>query len=305
MDIRVKAAQVSVLSNSILVILKLLVGILMGSVSVLSEAIHSGLDLIAALIAFFSVKRAAQPADEQHQFGHGKFENVSGVIEALLILVAAVWIIIEAYKKFVQGSEIQSIHLGILVMAFASIVNFFVARYLFRVAEKTDSIALKADAMHLSTDVITSVGIMAGLILIKITGIQILDPLFAVAVAILIIKTSFDLTKESFSPLLDTKLPDEEEQAIVNMIKTYCDSFIEFHNLRSRKAGSERHIDLHLVVPHSKPVQEVHELCDHIEDKIKRLFPSSQVLIHIEPCNKECADCTFNDNCTEKPSKDF
>ena len=134
MDIRVKAAQVSVLSNSILVILKLFVGILMGSVSVLSEAIHSGLDLIAALIAFFSVKRATQPADEQHQFGHGKIENVSGVIEALLILVAAVWIIIEAYKRIVQGVAIESIHLGILVMAFASLVNFFVARYLFSVA---------------------------------------------------------------------------------------------------------------------------------------------------------------------------
>ena len=214
------------------------------------------------------------------------------------------WIIIEAYKKFVQGVDIQSIHLGILVMAFASIVNFFVARYLFRVAEKTDSIALKADAMHLSTDVITSVGIMAGLILIKITGIQMLDPLFAIAVAILIIKASFDLTKEAFSPLLDTKLPDKEEEAIVNMIKAYSDSFIEFHDFRSRKAGSERHIDLHLVVPHSKPVQEVHELCDQIEENIKKLFPSSQVLIHIEPCNKECADCISNDNCTEKPRKE-
>ncbi|NMA14692.1 MAG: cation transporter [Clostridia bacterium] len=288
-----------------LVILKLFVGILMGSVSVLSEAIHSGLDLIAALIAFFSVKRATQPADEQHQFGHGKIENVSGVIEALLILVAAVWIIIEAYKRIVQGVAIESIHLGILVMAFASLVNFFVARYLFRVAKKTDSIALKADAMHLSTDVITSIGIMAGLIFIKITGIQMLDPLFAIAVAILIMKASYDLTKEAFSPLLDAKLPDEEEEAIVNIIKTYSDSFIEFHNLRSRKSGSERHIDLHLVVPHSKPVQEVHGLCDHIEDKISDLFPSSHVLIHIEPCNKECTNCSSHDNCTENPNKDF
>lgn len=301
MDTRVKAAQVSVISNSALVVLKLTAGLFMGSVSVISEAIHSGLDLVAALIAYFSLRQAARPADEQHQFGHGKIENISGVIEALLILLAAFWIIWEAGKKFLHGGQVESVGLGIGVMGLAALVNFFVSRYLFRVAGETDSIALKADALHLSTDVLTSLGVMAGLVLIKITGLQIFDPLVAVLVALLIIKASYDLTKEAFSPLLDTKLPEEEEKDIINIIRRYQDNFVEYHKLRSRKSGSERHIDLHLVVPHNKPIKEVHLMCDQIEEEIEIRFSSSQVLIHAEPCDNECVECSAQINCPEKP----
>jgi len=300
MDIRVKAAQISVVSNSALVVLKLAMGLFMGSVSVLSEAIHSGLDLVAALIAYLSLKQAAQPADEEHQFGHGKIENISGVIEALLILVAAFWIIFEAGKRLLHGGEVESIGLGIGVMGLASLVNYFVSRYLFRVAKKTDSIALKADALHLSTDVITSLGVMIGLILIKITGMQILDPIVAMLVAGLIIKASYDLTKEAFFPLLDTKLPAEEEKDIINIIRRYQDNFVEYHKLRSRKAGSERHIDLHLVVPFAKPIKEVHLMCDQIEEAIENRFSASHVLIHAEPCNNECNQCPSRIDCKDK-----
>lgn len=304
MDVRVKAAQVSVLSNTGLVILKLAAGIFMGSVSVISEAIHSGLDLAAALIAFFSLKQASQPADETHQYGHGKIENVSGVIEAILIFIAAIWIIIEAVDKLLHGTMIESVNLGIAVMAFASLVNFMVSRYLFKVANKTDSIALKADAMHLSTDVVTSVGVMAGLALIKITGMQILDPIAALIVAGLIIKASIELTKEAFWPLLDAKLPDEEEQEIINIIRNYKGDFVEFHELRSRKAGSERHIDLHLVVPQDKPIKEVHDVCNQIEEKIKERFSPSDVLIHVEPCDNHCRHCEVKTLCTENNTND-
>lgn len=304
MDVRVKAAQVSVLSNTGLVILKLAAGIFMGSVSVISEAIHSGLDLAAALIAFFSLKQASQPADETHQYGHGKIENVSGVIEAILIFIAAIWIIIEAVDKLLHGTMIESVNLGIAVMAFTSLVNFMVSRYLFKVANKTDSIALKADAMHLSTDVVTSVGVMAGLALIKITGMQILDPIAALIVAGLIIKASIELTKEAFWPLLDAKLPDEEEQEIINIIRNYKGDFVEFHELRSRKAGSERHIDLHLVVPQDKPIKEVHDVCNQIEEKIKERFSPSDVLIHVEPCDNHCRHCEVKTLCTENNTND-
>jgi cation diffusion facilitator family transporter len=300
LDIRVKAALISVLTNSSLVVLKLGVGLLMGSVSVISEAIHSGLDLVAALIAYFSLKKAAEPADELHQYGHGKIENISGVIEALLILAAAFWIILEAGKKLLYGGEVESIGLGIGIMGFASLINFFVSRYLFHVAQKTDSIALKADALHLSTDVLTSLGVMAGLILIKITRLQVLDPIFAILVALLIIKASYDLTKEAFSPLLDTRLPLAEEKEIIKIISRYQSGFVEYHKLRSRKSGSERHIDLHLVVPYTMPINKVHTMCDQIEKEIENHFSACQVLIHAEPCNSECNNCSSQLNCPER-----
>ncbi|HHT62931.1 MAG TPA: cation transporter, partial [Clostridia bacterium] len=246
-----------------------------------------------------SLKKATQPADELHQYGHGKIENISGVIEALLILIAALWIILEAVKRLMYGGQVESIGLGIGIMGFASLINFFLSRYLFRVAKETDSIALKADALHLSTDVLTSLGVMAGLILIEITHIQILDPIFAILIALLIIKASYDLTKEAFSPLLDTRLPIEEEKDIINIICRYQDGFLEYHKLRSRKSGSERHIDLHLVVPGEKPINEVHQMCDQIEKEIKNRFSTCQVLIHAEPCNNKCEECSFRIHCTK------
>jgi len=285
-DPRVKAARVSVMSNTALVGMKLAVGLAMGSVSVISEAIHSGLDLVAALIAFFSLSAAARPADERHQYGHGKVENVSGVIEALLIFVAAIWIIIEAYKRLVTGGRVESLGLGMAVMGISAVVNIFVSRYLFRVARAKDSIALKADAMHLSTDVVTSLGVLLGLGLMSLTGIHLLDPLVAIAVAALIIRASWELTRQAFAPLLDIKLPREEEQGIVDIIRRHQGEYVEFHQLRSRKAGAERHIDLHLVVPQDRHVVDVHAVCDRIEDEIKLLFPASHVVIHVEPSDE-------------------
>lgn len=302
-DPRVKAARLSIASNTVLVLLKLCVGFIIGSVSVISEAIHSALDLVAAMIAYFSVKQASKPADDRHPFGHGKIENISGLIEALLILVAAVWIIIEAYKKILAGSHLEAVGLGIAVMAVASLANFFVSRYLFKVASATDSIALKADAMHLSTDVITSVGVMLGLGLLKLTGLQLLDPLFAFAVALFIIKAAYELAVEALLPLLDVKLPKAEEQAIIEIIRRYDANFVEFHKLRSRKAGAERHIDLHLVVPHSQHIGSIHALCDQIEAEIKERFPASHVLIHAEPCNATCEECAISTERCETSAK--
>lgn len=289
MDPRVKAARVSVMSNAALVTVKLAAGLTMGSVSVISEAIHSGLDLVAALIALLSVAQAARPADERHQFGHGKVENVSGLVEALLILVAAAWIIVESYKKLVGGAPVEALALGMAVMGASALVNLFVSRYLFRVARATDSIALKADAMHLSTDVLTSVGVLGGLTLMRLTGFRLLDPLAAIAVALLIVKASVELSAQAFSPLLDIRLPRDEEQEIIGIIGRYQGDFVGFHRLRSRKAGAERHIDLHLVVPDDRHVGDVHAVCDRIEADIKDRFPASHVVIHVEPPGDEAA----------------
>ncbi|MCL5958205.1 MAG: cation diffusion facilitator family transporter [Chloroflexi bacterium] len=280
-----RAAALSIASNSILIILKLVVGISIGSVSVVSEAIHSGIDLVAAVIAFFSVRISDRPPDEDHPYGHGKVENVSGSVEAALILVAAFTIVYEAGRKIVFGIEIEFVGLGIAVMLASSVVNLFVSRYLGRVARETDSVALEADACHLHTDVITSAGVLGGLVLVQITGWAMLDPIFAIGVAIVIARVAWDLTRKSSPGLLDSKLPEHEEQQIRSVLSDHQTSFIGFHGLRSRKAGSQRLVDLHLVVDDEVSVNQAHSLCDHLEEEIVSQLPNTDVTIHVEPAS--------------------
>ncbi len=283
--IKATAAGISIISNLSLVILKLIVGFITSSVSVLSEAAHSGIDLVASGIAYFSVKRADLPADQRHAYGHGKIENLSGAVEAILIFVAALFIIHEAVGKLLSKEPIQSLGLGIWVMAFSAVTNLVISLYLLRVAKETDSAALEADAHHLLTDVYTSAGVMLGLLLIRQTGIVLLDPLVALAVALLITKTAYSLTRKSLGPLMDAKLPDEEEELIASIMRDHSSQFVEFHNLRTRKAGSQRHIDLHLVVKGDAHVEEAHRTCDHLEAEIQAALPQSMITIHIEPDN--------------------
>jgi cation diffusion facilitator family transporter len=290
------AARLSITSNAVLVLLKLAAGIAINSVSVLSEAIHSGIDLLAALMAFVAVKRSGKPPDEQHHYGHGKIENVSGVIEAILIFLAAVWILIEAVNKMISGSLVLAPLWGLAVMGLSGLVNLFVSSKLMRVAGDTDSIALEADAWHLRTDVFTSFGVAAGLALIQATGQSLFDPLLAIGVALMIIKASYDLTVKAFSPLLDTRLPLNEEEAIRQIICNHGSEHVGFHKLRTRKSGSERHIDLHLVVPRDQSIAKSHELCDQIEQDVAACYPGAHVLIHVEPCRS-------GDDCTVCPAR--
>lgn len=297
---KTRVAGISVISNTFLTMSKLTVGFFSGSVSILSEGVHSGMDLIAAMIAFFAVRESGKPADERHAYGHGKIENVSGTIEAVLIFVAAIWIIVEAVKKILEGPEVENIGIGIIVMAISALTNIVVSTLLMRTAKKTDSVALKADAMHLRTDVYTSAGVFLGLVLMKFTGWAILDPVIAILVALLIIKAAFDLTKEAFMPLVDVSLPEQEYEVIIEVLQSHAAEFVEYHNVRTRRAGPERHIDLHLVVPKYMPVLQVHELCDRIEEEIEGRLRGSQVLIHAEPCSKRDDPCPTGDEICKK-----
>ncbi len=287
-----RAAAISIISNSILIVLKLVVGIMMQSVSVISEAVHSGLDLVAAIIAWFSIRESGKPADDEHRFGHGKIENVAGTIEALLIFGAAFYILWEAVHKLRTGSmQIESLGLGAAVMAVSSIVNYLVSRHLLSVAIKTDSVALEADAMHLRADVYTSVGVLGGLVAIKLTGIAILDPIVAIVVALMIIKAAWDLTKTAFFHILDVKLPDDEEALIHEVMERFTGRFIEYHKLRTRKSGHVRHIDMHLVVPKQMTVEAGHNLSHQITADIEKCLSYSHILVHIEPCPGGCESC--------------
>ena len=282
MNKKVRIARLSIISNSLLIVLKLIVGVISGSISIISEAIHSLMDLLASIIAYFSVKISDTPADERHPYGHGKFENVSGVIEAVLIFVAAFWIIYEAIKKMLNPGEIENISYGFIVMLISAIINFIVSRKLYKVAKETESIALEADALHLKTDVYTSAGVAFGLLLIWITGYHLLDPIIAILVALLILKESVELFLKAYSPLLDISLSVKELETIKSIINGHCIGRINFHDLRSRKAGNYNYIDFHLNLPENLTVKEAHQICDAIENDIKANLKNTEVTIHVE-----------------------
>lgn len=300
---KTEAASLSVFSNTILIGLKLVVGFMTGSVSVISEAIHSGVDLAAAVIAYFAVRKSGKPADFEHPFGHGKYENLSGAIEALLIFVAAGWIIMEAVHKLQHPAAVETLGLGFAVMMFSAIANIFVSNVLFKVAKKTDSVALSADAWHLRTDTYTSFGVAAGLGIIVageflFPGVNLawVDPVAAIAVAILIIHTAWTLTLESVRDLLDARMDVEEEAWIRDCICAMQPEIRGFHHLRTRKSGGNRFIEMHLNVEGHMSVSESHDLNDRIAAAIKAQFPGSRVMIHIEPCNGECTP-TCSEGC--------
>lgn len=291
MNEKIKAARLSIASNSVLTFGKLAVGLSMNSIGVISEAVHSGLDLAAALIAYFSVREASKPADDLHLYGHGKFENLASIIESILIIVAGLMIIYNALPKLRQGSEIQSLGLGAAVMAVSAAVNWMVSGKLMITAKKTESPALAADAWHLRTDVYTSLGVFVGIGAIYLTGKTIFDPIAALCVAVLIFKAAYDLIRDSLQSILDVRLPEVEENLIRNVLQHHSADFVEYHKLRTRKSGSERYIDMHLVVPRSCPIKSVHTLCEHIEEDMRGQLPGVHVLIHTEPCGKYCEGC--------------
>lgn len=289
---KIRAARISVFSNAALIAVKLTAGISMHSVSVISEAAHSALDLTAALIAWFSVRESGKPADDKHRYGHGKIENVAGTIEAVLIFGAAVFIIWGAVGKLLGGTvQVEQLEAGLLVMSLSAAANFLVSRHLHKVAKETDSVALEADARHLSTDVYTSLGVVVGLVAIKLTGIHILDPLIAIGVALMIVRAAFELTGKAFFPILDVKLPDAEEAVIHTVLEDFSAQCVGYHKLRTRKSGHVRYIDMHLIVPHGMSVRAAHDLSHKITARIGNKLPHSQVLVHIEPCCDECSSC--------------
>lgn len=299
-QVKVRVALLSVCSNTSLVIGKLAVGTLVGSVSIISEAIHSCMDLLAAAIAFFAIKTSDTPPDQEHPYGHGKIENVASGIEALLILSAGAWIIYESVKKIIHPEPMKMVWLGVGVMFFSSAVNLFVSKKLFKTGEETNSPALLADGWHLLTDVWTSAGVMLGLLLIAIAQLffpeknfYLLDPFIGIAVALIIINTALKLIRESTNALMDIRLPEAEEKTVYEHLKKLKPITRGFHKLRTRRVGNRRFIEFHLKVDGSMSVEEAHQLNHRIENSIEKHLKNSSVIIHYEPCS----NC--DDNCIE------
>ncbi len=283
---KVRAARLSVVSNVVLVALKLVVGIWTGSVSILSEAVHSASDLVAALIAFFAVRMSDAPPDPEHPYGHGKVESISGAVEALLIFGAGVYIVIEASRALVGREPPRDLGWGIAVMLVTAGMNALLTAHLFRVARKTDSIALKADAQHLRVDIWTSLGVVVGLAAVKLTGNALLDPLVALAVAAMVFRMAWRLTVEALHPLIDAMLPASELQAVEDVLNAEK-RVLSFHKLRTRKAGSQRHVDVHIQVDDDMSLRDAHQLTEELEDRLREALPNVEAMIHTEPYEEE------------------
>ncbi len=278
-----RTAWLSVLSNTILVLMKLAVGLYVGAVSLVSEALHSGVDLMAALIALWAVRKSVAPPDLEHDYGHGKFENLSAAVEALLIVAAALGIVYEAVEKFHETKVPEFLGYGIAIMACSILINIFVSRRLIHVARQTDSQALEADGLHLQADIWTSAGVLLGLFLMELTGWAWLDPVIAIFVASIIFRAGWQMAKDSVLELTDASLPEEEEARIGAIIEEIPE-VRGHHCLRSRKSGSYKLLDVHVLFDGAMHLSRVHAVCDELEQKIRRGgFGTMDVLIHAEP----------------------
>ncbi len=300
MDINVKkksVAALSVTSNILLSVLKIIAGIFSGSISIISEAIHSLSDLFASALTFFSVLKSSQPADDDHPYGHGKYEDMAGFIEGLLIIFAAIFIIYKSIEKIVFGIHPETeTNIGIAVMLVAVVTNSVVSYLLFKVAKESNSVSLFADGEHLRTDIYSSFGVLFGLVLIKYSGYYILDPIIAILVAVFIYHAGYSISKRTFRRLMDYSLPKEDIEKIKDVVLEFSDIVcLKKNSLKARQLGPTIDIDLILQFPEDTTICECHKICDKIEKKIQKIYTNSSISIHSEPvcyrkrCQKNCA----------------
>ncbi len=283
-EVKVRTATLSVASNSGLILLKVIAGTITGSVAILTEAVHSSIDLVASVVAFFSVRKAGEPADESHRYGHEKLENLAAAIEGVLILVGSAVIAFEAIRRLLGHGHVERLGFGIVVVAFAIVVNLVVSAVVARNARRTESAALEADAAHLRTDALTSAGVLAALILVKITGAQWIDPVVALAVAAAIVFTGVRLLSRSSRVLIDEALPPEEVAIIRSAVEEFSGSgVVGYHELRTRRAGSRRYVDLHVQFRKGTSLEDAHRTAHELQDLVGARLNGADVLIHLEP----------------------
>jgi cation diffusion facilitator family transporter len=281
---KVRAAALSIASNTVLIVLKLVAGAVTGSIAIITEAIHSSVDLLASVIAYFSVRKADEPADADHPYGHAKVENLAAAIEGMLIVVGAGIIIFESVRRLIEVPQVEQLGFGIAVIGLSVVANLVVSTYLYRQARLTDSPALEGDAAHLRTDAFTSAGVLVGLVLVEVTGVQELDPVTALVVAGAIVSAGVRILTRSSRVLVDETLPASELAAVKGAIEGYgADEILGFHALRARRAGSRRHIDMHVQFRRGTSLERAHELAHELQREIKSRVRGADVLIHLEP----------------------
>ena len=281
---KTRAAAFSIASNATLIALKLVAGAITGSIAVITEAVHSAIDLVASIVAYYSVRKADEPPDEDHPYGHEKVENVAAGIEGMLILVGAGIIIYESARRLADHAGVEKLGIGIAVIGFSAVANMVVSTYLYRQARLTDSPALEGDAAHLRTDAYTSAGVLLALVLVEATGVQELDAITALLVAVAIVWSGIQILNRSTRVLVDEVLPAEELAAVRAAIEEFgSEEVAGFHKLRARSAGSRRYIDLHVQFRSGTTLERAHELAHELQNEIRKRVRGADVLIHLEP----------------------
>ena len=299
---RTGAAKLALATVFLLIVFKGIVAFITGSISITAQAVDSFLDLFIISVIGFVVIVANRPADEEHPFGHGKIEGIAAIAQAVFIVGAAGVIIYSSIRRIISHSAPEMTETGMAVMLVSVIVSILLSRHLRRVAAREHSIALEAYAQNIAADVYSAAGVLVALIIIRFTGFSIIDPIVAMIVSIFMFRAGYGVLKASFGELVDVRLPKEEEDEIIACFAEHSHQLVGFHEVRTRRAGSQRFIDLHLMMPRDVSLEEAHEMCDHLEEDIKSRLANSSVTIHVEPCDEECDGCLV-DPCTLREVK--
>ncbi len=255
-----------------------------GSIALLSDALESIVNIAASLLMFYSVYVSGMPADEDHQYGHQKVENISSMAEGFLIIIAVIFVVHAALERIAEPVALKSVEASLGVSLLATVLNGGLSWYLSRIGREVGSFALEGDAKHLLSDVITSVGVVAGLWVAQLTGWAILDPVIAILVSALVLKMGVELVLRSSRGLMDDHVPEVEEE-IMALLQSHRSKFVDFHDVKTRRSGNQVFAELHLSVDPSMTVQEAHEFTDHLEEDIRNELPDVSLTIHVEPPN--------------------
>ncbi len=277
-----RAASISVAYNITLTLLKLAAAVLTGSVSLLSEAVHSATDVVASGIALVSVRAASAPPDEEHPYGHGKIESLAGFGESILLLLIVCYVAFESIQRLFRGGDIQNLNIGIWIMGFSAVTSFIVSKHVKGIAERTGSLALKSNSQHLMVDSITSIGVLGALIVTKLTGWEEADPAFALALTIWMAFGAYRICKQAFDQLIDRSLTEQELAEIKRLVESQ-QGVISHHRLRTRLSGNTRYIELHVVVPTDWTLVQAHDTADELEKKIVQALIPAVAVIHVDP----------------------
>ncbi len=276
------ASALSLTYNVLFTAAKLVAALLTGSMSLLSEALHSATDIVASTLAYVGIRAASAPPDERHPYGHGKIETLAGFGESILLFLMVLYLIGEGIHRLVRGVRLESLELGLGVMLLSTLTSLLVGQYVLRVGRRTRSLALLSNGQHLMVDHWTSAGVLVALVIIRFTGWTLIDPLLAIAIALWLLRGAWRLSTQAFHELIDQRLPDEEIAHIDSVIRS-DPRVISYHNLRTRRSGAMRYIDLHIVVPADWSLQQAHAVADELEKRLERELAPAQVVIHVDP----------------------
>ena len=277
-----------------LILLKVITGWISGSISVFAQAADSFLDLFAGVVTFFAVRIATRPADEEHPFGHGKVEDMAGMVQGVLLFIAAGLIIYSSVGRIINKTPIELAEAGMVAMAVSMVASVLLSRHLLKVSRATGSVVLEANARNITGDIYSTAAVLVGLIVVRLTGLSILDPIIAIGIAIYIAKIAYDAINKPLLGLVDASLPRSEQAVIKSCLAEQGNQIVGFHELRTRRSGNQRHIDLHLVMAKGISLERAHQVCDLLEVDIRLKLPRTNVTIHVEPCDGKCKECSVN-----------